>query len=373
MNFNLDARTILVTIGGSRAYGMHTSTSDIDIKGVCIAPEKYYLGYFDHFEQADKSSELKVFSSYLTADEEDIVSSTKLEGSIYEIKKFFNLAAECNPNILDVLFCRDNEVRKITSFGKKLRDNADLFISAKAKHSFSGYAICQLKRIETHRKWLISPPDHKPTRQEYDLSDKPLISKEQIAAVWSMVQKQMDTWNFDFNMVPDAGRIHLLDQIEKTIVELGATTEGRWKQAGRLLGFDENFIHFLDRERRYNAANTEYKQYENWKVTRNPERAALEAKHGLDTKHATHLVRLLRMGKEILLTGKVNVWREDHEELLSIRNGEWDYDKIVGFAKELDLELNSLYKNKQYVVPHKPDHDKLIELNISLIKEFLEG
>jgi len=45
----------------------------------------------------------------------------------------------------------------------------------------------------------------------------------------------------------------------------------------------------------------------------------LEAKFGFDTKHAMHLIRLLRMAREILETGVVHVKRPDAEELSAIR------------------------------------------------------
>mgnify|MGYP001607055563 CR=1 FL=1 len=46
-------------------------------------------------------------------------------------------------------------------------------------------------------------------------------------------------------------------------------------------------------------------------------------------KHAMHLVRLMRMCKEILITCEVVVKRPDREELLAIRNGAWSYYKLI--------------------------------------------
>jgi hypothetical protein len=51
-----------------------------------------------------------------------------------------------------------------------------------------------------------------------------------------------------------------------------------------------------------------------------------EVKYGYDCKHAYHFVRLIRMCKKILTTGKVIVKRLDLDELLHIRNGSWTYD-----------------------------------------------
>ena len=42
------------------------------------------------------------------------------------------------------------------------------------------------------------------------------------------------------------------------------------------------------------------------------------------SKHASHLIRLLRMGSEILETGEINTYRKDDRDLLlDIKNGKW--------------------------------------------------
>jgi predicted nucleotidyltransferase len=48
-------------------------------------------------------------------------------------------------------------------------------------------------------------------------------------------------------------------------------------------------------------------------------RKALVDKHGYDTKNASHLIRLLRMGIEFIRDGELNVWRQDRQQLLDIR------------------------------------------------------
>ena len=50
--------------------------------------------------------------------------------------------------------------------------------------------------------------------------------------------------------------------------------------------------------------------YQTWKTHRNPARAELERQHGYDTKHAMHLIRLMRMGLEVLETGDLGVRRD---------------------------------------------------------------
>src|SRR5687767_13965948 len=144
MEFDLRKHTVLLALAGSRVYGLHTETSDVDVKGVAIAPARYYLGYTRVFEQCDAPTEIEAsFFDALTEDEKEVSRREKLEGTVYELRKFLKLAMDCNPNILDVLFCADRHVRLETEAGKELRAHRELFLSAKAKHTFAGYAAAQ--------------------------------------------------------------------------------------------------------------------------------------------------------------------------------------------------------------------------------------
>lgn len=100
-----------------------------------------------------------------------------------------------------------------------------------------------------------------------------------------------------------------------------------------------------------------WKSYETWLRERNKKRSELETKFGYDCKHASHLVRLLRMGDEILSTGKVNVDRTniDAAELVAIKNdGIWSYDFLMEWAEGMDKKLTSLYEENPMALPKKP-------------------
>jgi hypothetical protein len=76
-----------------------------------------------------------------------------------------------------------------------------------------------------------------------------------------------------------------------------------------------------------------------WRTERNPARAALEAKHGYDTKHAMHLLRLMRMGHELLATGTLMVRRPDAQELSDIRDGALSFDALLALATKTLAEI----------------------------------
>jgi len=237
----------------------------------------------------------------------------------------------------------------------------------------------QMHRIETHRKWLIDPPTHRPERVEYGLSEEVQLSHGQRQAALSMVQKKMDSWEIDFGNLEDAEKIHIQEQMHRFLVEVllgsepgafGAGVELHDKKflaACRLLGFGDNFIDFIFREKQWRQAVKTWGQYNEWKEKRNPKRAALEAAHGFDTKHGSHLVRLMRMCREILAEGKVLVRRPDADELNAIRDGAWSYDELMEWAKREDTDLIEVARNSP--LPKQPDRKALDALCCEMVAQ----
>lgn len=302
----LPQRTIFLTRAGSHAYGLATPESDVDIRGVAIPPKEYFLGFWHHFEQAE-------------ATEPDLV--------IYDIRKFFRLAAACNPSIIELLWTEAEEHLLLTPLGRRLLDSRSLFLSRRAKQTFSGYAVAQLKRIKTHRRWLLQPPTHKPRRAEFNLPETSVLSADILGAVATLEQQA----------------------------------------AQDLSAFPAHVMEIYRRERSYQNALREWQQYAHWKAHRNPKRAVLEAKIGFDGKHASHLVRLLRMCREILETGTVNVKRPDREELLAIRNGAWSYDQLLEWSADEDQALETVAANSP--LPAAPNEQRLDDLCMTLVLE----
>lgn len=65
----------------------------------------------------------------------------------YDIKKFFNLLINANPNVLCLLWLPENCYVKTTFAGELLLDNRDIFSTKKIFKSFSGYARGQFHRM----------------------------------------------------------------------------------------------------------------------------------------------------------------------------------------------------------------------------------
>ena len=351
-------QTIFMTLSGSHVYGTSGPSSDIDYKGICIAPREWMFSFMNgeqNFKQADKGW-------------------LNIDCTVYEFRNFISLAADNNPNIIELLFTDPMDWTGVaTPVGGPwdiLWNNRDLFLSRNCKARFSGYAISQLKRIHTHRRWLLNPPTHHPTRSEFDLPDFTVIPIDQLDAAKSQIARQLEAWDMDWEAIPDEGqRIDFKNRWTDTLAEMKLHSENIYLAAGRKLGFDENFLEHLTKERAYRSSMGEWKQYQTWLIERNPQRAELEKKYGYDTKHAMHVVRLLRMAKEILTGQGVIVKRPDAEELKAIRfDGAWSFDHLIEWATTQDQELEELKNNSP--LPKQPDRKTLSRMCYKILESY---
>jgi predicted nucleotidyltransferase len=96
-------------------------------------------------------------------------------------------------------------------------------------------------------------------------------------------------------------------------------------------------------------------------------RKQLVNKFGYDTKNAAHLIRLLKMGKEFLQTGELNVYRtDDREFLLDIKRGEYTLERIELMANALFAEIEATKGLSK--LPEFPDVEKIEKLLIDIIQ-----
>jgi predicted nucleotidyltransferase len=339
MNFDVSSRTIFLARHGSHAYGLNTPTSDEDFKGVCVKPKEAYFGFLNRFEQQEHMGS----------------KSDGIDKVVYSLDKFAHLAADCNPSIIEVLFVDDSDVLKCDAWGEQLRENRDHFLSKKARFTFAGYSHSQLKRIKTHRAWLLDPPKAPPARQDFGLDDVQKVDKSELGAFDSLLG--LDT-------VDDKALTSPVEQAEA--ISAIAVAKG--------IELPKNVITLFTREKAWRAAQAHWSQYQNWLKTRNPVRAELEAKHGFDTKHGMHLLRLLMMAVRLLREGTVTVkWQgAEREYLMGVRNGMLAYDPLVEEAERLDNFVEELYKTSD-VLPKEPDRNYLDQLIVGMTETYLRA
>jgi predicted nucleotidyltransferase len=131
------------TIMGSVAYGVSSDTSDVDIYGWAIPPKE---DIFPHLrgEILGFGKQIARFEQF---QEHHVIDRDALAGhgrtydlTIFGVVKFFALAMENNPNVIDSLFTPTTCVLHSTTVGNLVRENRCLFL-------LKGYAYSQLHKI----------------------------------------------------------------------------------------------------------------------------------------------------------------------------------------------------------------------------------
>lgn len=298
-------------IGGSRAYGMHTDESDYDYNGFyLVGPRTQYIN--------PKHSFPSKFS----------FKTVMHEGTVHEMNKALDLIIDCNPNMLELLWRDESDIIVEHELGSIIKSYRNDLLCTKARHTFSGYAFSQLKRIKGHNKWINNPqPDQQPKMIDYvreieNLCDLPLLNIL-LNSVWHKS-------NGVYKAYEAPGYCSFTDgQLNKNVPSKDYDA--------KLLG-----IYAIDMAE-YKKAKHDHEHYWRWKNNRNEARSVLEESHGYDTKHASHLIRLMKMGCEILNGEGVIVKRPDADLLLQIRDGALTYEELTSEFESLESELNKLY------------------------------
>ena len=330
--------TIVKHYAGSISYGTNLPTSDVDLRGIfCADPVNILTPFYTVRECSD-------------VDEED----TKL----YEMAHFFKLCLDCNPNIVETLWVDDSDITFRTDAYDFIRKHRSDFLSSKIAFTTSGYALAQLKRIKGHNKWINNPQPKEPPRQTHFVSLVQWYGEEKI------MPRDFSLENFyqGYRLVPYGGDVLGLYKVDDVYTSFNPDTfalNTNFDGERTELPMPIAVVKFLKEE--YKLQKEKHNQYWTWKNNRNEARSELEEAHGYDTKHAMHLVRLLRMGHEALETGQIIVKRPDAEELLAIRNGSMTYEEIVEYAEDMDdMVRNKLYKTTD--LPKKPNMKRVAQL-----------
>ena len=151
-------------------------------------------------------------------------------------------------------------------------ENKHLFLSKKAKFTFSGYANAQMKRINTHYRWLKNPPKAPPQRSDYGLPERTVIPADQLAAAKAAVQKVVDGWGWkDLDNLDESMKIEIKTSFFEKLLDITKWSDDVvkarvWNSAACGLGFDTNFIELLDMERRYTGHLKDWQSYNNQKL-----------------------------------------------------------------------------------------------------------
>lgn len=320
-SFLSNKQIILLGLGGSYAYGTNIEDSDIDLRGIATHTPKEILTR-SGFEQ---------------------FNDTKSDTVIYSLEKMIRLLSDCNPNTIEILGLKSSHYIICSDIGRDLINNADMFLSKKAVHTFGSYANSQLRKLDNKAVRLVNQTE----REKHILN--------------SINNARYTFPGRYFYFSDDAINLY----VDKAVQE-DYDTE---------IFMDVNLHHYplRDYKAMWSEMNNIIKDYA--KIGKRNRHAIEHNKLG---KHMMHLVRLYLMCIDILEYGQIITFREkDHDFLMDIRNGKYLDDNMQP-TKEFyeiveDLESKMDYWKEHTELPDKPDYERinkfLAETNLKILKE----
>jgi len=336
---------VLEAVAGSKAYGLDTAASDTDIKGVFVLPKDLFYGL--------------EYTAQVNNETNDIV--------YYELKRYVELLAKNNPNLLELL-CTPNEKLLLKHPVMDLLQ-PELFISKLCEQTFANYAFTQVKKAFGLEKKIMQPMDKerksvlefcfvyedhyaKPVKAYFE-SSKMALEKAGLAAITHL----RDCYNLYYSEVHSYAGI-----IKKECAnDVCLSSIPKVEQPVAMLYFNKDG---------YSAYCKQYLEYWDWVGKRNDERYNRTMQHGkkYDAKNMMHVFRLLLVAKEIAMEGKVNVFRKDRDFLLAIKEGKFEYEELVERATALKDELPLLYQQSD--LQDLPNLEYVNELLVKMREQY---
>ncbi|HMA96665.1 MAG TPA: nucleotidyltransferase domain-containing protein [Polyangiaceae bacterium] len=221
--FDVSDRTIFVTLAGSQAHGTAREGSDVDLRGVCIAPLEQRISLFGTFEQSDSALTGSLYESVFARLKAHPTAAAGLrqrtETVIFELAKFLTLCAAGNPNALEILFADERDWQFETPTWRRLHSERNQFLTRKVQQTYLGYALAQLKRIRTHRAWLLTPPTKKPSLADFGLPDRGTLSKDDQHRLEQGIAEKLRSYGLDNVELPKPARIAVEERIHRFWVD----------------------------------------------------------------------------------------------------------------------------------------------------------
>ncbi len=137
-------------ICGSLAYGASDGdSSDMDIHAITTPPIEMVFPWLQNWIPGfgDKPQNFENYQKHHI-----LAYEKNYDVAIYSTVRMFDLAADNNPNILDMLWVPDNCITHIDGVGHHIRKNRRHFLHKGSYHRFRGYAHQQFKQLNSHKK-----------------------------------------------------------------------------------------------------------------------------------------------------------------------------------------------------------------------------
>jgi predicted nucleotidyltransferase len=143
--FPLAPHTIFLTLAGSQAHGTAREGSDVDLRGVCVAPSSVRLSLFRAFEQYEGALPEPLAAKVVPRIQGHPTAAraldVKTECVIFDVAKLVGLCATANPNALEILFADERDWVFETPLWRRLHGERHRFLTKKVQQTFQGYAM----------------------------------------------------------------------------------------------------------------------------------------------------------------------------------------------------------------------------------------
>lgn len=337
---------LLECVSGSKAYGLDTPQSDTDIKGVFYLPKEAFYG-LDYIAQVSNETNDEVY---------------------YELSRFTELLLKNNPNILELLASPDECI--LYKHPLMERFTIAMFLYMMCKETFAGYALTQIRKTRGYKKKVVNPvaPERKGVLDFcYVIAGQSSL----VLTAW-LQQHEYVQQHCGLSAIPHTkGMFALFYNAGNTLgyrgissgenaneASLSSIPKGA-KQAGYL---------YFNTEA-YSAYCREYREYWDWVAKRNENRYQGNKEHGkdYDAKNMMHTIRLLQVAEEIGLQGKLNVRRQNRDELLAIKTGKYEYEDLLKMAEDLTERITLAYEKS--LLPQSPDVTEITNLVVAMRNE----
>jgi hypothetical protein len=355
-DFDKNQHLLFKCIAGSQAYGLATSTSDTDIKGIFVLPREQFYG-LDALKPRQVNDETH-----------DIV--------FYELGRFIELLLLNNPGILEMLAIPEDCIL----FNHPLFDllKPEMFISKLCCKTFAGYAFNQVKRARGLNKKIVNPM----AEERLGVPDFCYVIKGQGTIP---LKEWLEANGYKHEYCGLASIPHMKDVYGIYYDQKGAKNPGsallgfrgiiRKEVANSVClssipkGMKPSGIMSFNKDA-YTKYCRDYKDYWDWVTKRNDARFRDTVAHGknYDAKNMMHTFRLLYMAEEIARYGKITVRRPNREELLDIKKGKFMYDELVATAEAKMRVIEELYEESS--LPDKPDRSEVNRLLVEIRQKF---
>ncbi|RQO72723.1 nucleotidyltransferase [Pedobacter sp. KBW01] len=333
-------------LSGSKAYGLDTPQSDTDIKGIYYMPKEMFFG-LKYIPQISNDSNDEVY---------------------YEIGRFVELLIKNNPNIVEILATPDECILYRNPIMNKL--NIDIILSKLCKDTFGGYALTQIRKAKGLNKKILNPiPKLRKTVLDFCFV---MVNYSSVKFKSWLIKSGISQANCGLAKIPNTNNLYaLFHDSEKRFNYKGIANKETANEVSisSIPAGEKEIAYLFFNKDSYSSYCKEYGEYWEWVEKRNEDRCSLNKNHGkdYDAKNMMHTIRLLQVALEIVRDGKLNVKRENRDELLMIKRGELDYEDVLKMAEILMKKIEQETINSKLM--DKPDANLVESLLVEMRAE----